>query len=183
MVSKGRWRAGSSSLCVNGKGRAIEHGYHPEASPDFRCSLTRASHLSRRRLGEGGSEATLHRRRLPITSHFSPRLALRRAAQFLTRHRWFRIVRRLRAEMGLLPVIDQFRQTRIQFPHDTANIYVIEPLPLPAVLHGVLLVGSVPQFDGVRITFRRGFKLPEPHFFFQNLFRQLFRRWSLFSFC
>ena len=84
----------------------------------------------------------------------------------------------LRAEMDLFPIVDQFRQTRIQFAHDIADIHVIEPLPLPAVLHGVLLIGRVPHFDRVRITFCCGFNPSEPHFFFQNFFRELFRRRS-----
>ena len=76
--------------------------------------------------------------------------------------------------MGLFPTVDQFLKTRIQFAHDIADIHVIEALPLPAVLHGVLLLGRVPHFERVRITFCCGFNLPEPHFFFQNFFCELF---------
>ena len=77
--------------------------------------------------------------------------------------------------MGLFPTVDQILKTRIQLAHHIADIHVIQALPFPTVLHRVLLVGGVPQFDRMRIAFRRGFNLPEPHFFFQNLFFQLFR--------
>ena len=119
---------------------------------------------------------------LGVAGRFSlPALALRRAAKLVPRYRRSRVMQGLGAKMGLFPLVDQFRYTRVQLAHDIADIHVIEPLPLPAILHGRLLVGGVPQFDCVRITFRCGFNLPEPHFFFQKLFGELFRCRGLLS--